>query len=672
MNPLTSLISAFTTFLVRIRALTWTAFRRDAEPELPSRARRSSRAGAEAHPPRSRRAPEPEAPPPAPPSPPAAPEPEPTAAEPPPEPGATGADRASPPGQPAPSEPESAGAEPEPEPAAVPAPAPPPRSGERGLEHRSREIESPPAGEEAPAPTEPTVIRRTPHLDAPEKLPLTDGAEITVEVYANTEARGALEQGDDIVVKAPDAMPVELGVLLTTSEHLAVVSSEFRRVQLSAEEKTTKHVRFKLRVMKPFSPEAGETIAIQASFLYRGRPCGRVVRRWTAVDGASVAEPLPLADEEDAQLHVHATSARPDLSVIVTAPVNDGLHFVCAVTTTLIPGYAEPLTEPWALPSQAAEFVAGKLASFTAAETTPAARLRALKAAGYEFYDAAPALFKRVLWELIKSGKPPRSIYIASEEPALPWELMIPTQSTPAGVEERDPLGVEFAIGRWVRGQPVAPEQQLPVTNSFVIAPTYAGDRALDASQEVRFLTDRLSGEQVQPASIDDLDAHFASNHASIIHFVCHGATAADDDAIYLDSDEELKSSILRALDGFKALCRKTQPLVFLNSCETGRLVRSLFGGAGFPRSFGDIGARAVIAPLWPVEDTLAHQVAVEVYQRALDEPDLTLAEIIRDVRAKGYRSHPFEDTWAAYCFYGDPLTRLTVAATRAVTDPDH
>jgi hypothetical protein len=32
-------------------------------------------------------------------------------------------------------------------------------------------------------------------------------------------------------------------------------------------------------------------------------------------------------------------------------------------------------------------------------------------------------------------------------------------------------------------------------------------------------------------------------------------------------------------------------------------------------------------------------------------------------VRARGYRAEAFEDTWAAYCFYGDPLTRLELGA---------
>ena len=40
-----------------------------------------------------------------------------------------------------------------------------------------------------------------------------------------------------------------------------------------------------------------------------------------------------------------------------------------------------------------------------------------------------------------------------------------------------------------------------------------------------------------------------------------------------------------------------------------------------------------------------------------LKSPDRPFAEIIRDIRAKAYdESAVVEDTYAAYCFYGDPL----------------
>jgi hypothetical protein len=59
------------------------------------------------------------------------------------------------------------------------------------------------------------------------------------------------------------------------------------------------------------------------------------------------------------------------------------------------------------------------------------------------------------------------------------------------------------------------------------------------------------------------------------------------------------------------------------------------------------------------VKDSIAHEVAVEFYTEALANPKRPFADILRDIRAKAYADDAGEDTYAAYCFYGDPLTAL-------------
>ena len=87
-----------------------------------------------------------------------------------------------------------------------------------------------------------------------------------------------------------------------------------------------------------------------------------------------------------------------------------------------------------------------------------------------------------------------------------------------------------------------------------------------------------------------------------------------------------------------------------------------LAGGAGFPRSFGTIGAHGIIAPLWPVDDGLARKVAVELYTEALKPEAKSIAEILRRIRRRGYEKED-ADTFAAYCFFGDPCARLELIA---------
>ena len=112
-------------------------------------------------------------------------------------------------------------------------------------------------------------------------------------------------------------------------------------------------------------------------------------------------------------------------------------------------------------------------------------------------------------------------------------------------------------------------------------------------------------------------------------------------------------------MEGLERACRAKAPLVFLNACEVGRTTPSLVGAGGFASEFVTAGARCVIAPLWSVKDSLAHEVAVAFYTAALEQPTRPLADILRDIRARSYEEGGGEDTYAAYCFYGDPLTAL-------------
>ena len=99
----------------------------------------------------------------------------------------------------------------------------------------------------------------------------------------------------------------------------------------------------------------------------------------------------------------------------------------------------------------------------------------------------------------------------------------------------------------------------------------------------------------------------------------------------------------------------KTHPLVFLNACEIGRTTPALVGIGGFAKAFLELGASAVIAPLWSVKDGIAHEIADTFYNRVKAEPKTPFADILRDLRGKAYDAAKAEDTYAAYCFYGDP-----------------
>jgi CHAT domain-containing protein len=140
------------------------------------------------------------------------------------------------------------------------------------------------------------------------------------------------------------------------------------------------------------------------------------------------------------------------------------------------------------------------------------------------------------------------------------------------------------------------------------------------------------------------------------VHFVCHGKdTAGGSQTIYLEGGEVLSSASILGMLGVRELFSTKRPVVFLNACEVGRGAPALVGVGGFAASFIRMGATAVIAPLWSVDDKAAHAIAEEFYRTVRARPGLPFSRIFAGIRGKAYDRETGQDTYAAYCFYGDP-----------------
>jgi CHAT domain-containing protein len=82
--------------------------------------------------------------------------------------------------------------------------------------------------------------------------------------------------------------------------------------------------------------------------------------------------------------------------------------------------------------------------------------------------------------------------------------------------------------------------------------------------------------------------------------------------------------------------------------------VLALDGVGGFANSFIELGASAVVAPLWPVEDKAAVEATTSFYTEALKGKPF--AKALTTIRKRAYEGSQPRDSFAAYCFYGDPL----------------
>ena len=484
--------------------------------------------------------------------------------------------------------------------------------------------------------------------------------------------------------------------LLCSTDLAEVESPGYTSLFVERGAKRSTDATFTVRI-DPTAPD-GSVLRLTALFSHNNRPCGYLYAdvpiHATAPTGSPLAPseahgfglgglagtselvPAPTgpAAAVPAILRIEPGATAPDVLVRVTATqANDGRSFLCEVIVRFDDddddAHAhEP--EPWNLPDTSPRLVAALMDEFTAEDMTPRHRRDTLVGAGAELFDVAPANFKRALWDLVDGASPPRSIFVCTEEPAIPWELMSPYRETQAGTEYRQPLGVEFLFGRWVGdpssdprlGNPhLAPLQIGPLGGSVVIAPEYtSGDLVLErAPAEVELVMGAFPGTRVAPALYDRIDAGLGATDAGLLHFVGHGrAEPQGPHVLVLEKDETLSSTALRGMEGARSFGRRCHPVVFLNGCEVGRLKPALAGADGFAKTLIRQGARCVIAPLWSVTDTVAHEVAVEFYGRHARHPDEPLGQVFKRIRSRAYEPDGGQDSYAAYAFFGDPLSR--------------
>lgn len=557
------------------------------------------------------------------------------------------------------------------------------------------------ATDEEAAPSPPRALRRTPHMDLDRAAPARPGDEIRVTVYADTRAERTGEESREIEIQLPDdRTTVEVEALLVASPHFEVVGSNRGRIEIRLGWDESTEARFVVRVR----PE-DELLALldddraraglgtlTVAFRHEGRPSGRV-RRTIRIDeeGSDQREPEAMGEAEgpgDAEppprIAVEPGARPPDLLVEIHAEQNTDQHFVCRIETSLVAVDPEERERRWVLKRRTEELVAAMMKNFTREGVDARGRLAFLRGAGVSLFDAAPENFRSVFWRILDSGSPLESIAVVTEEAAIPWELMIPNRTLPDGTfQQTEPLGIEYALGRWVARDGCAAPQRIPLGDSLIVAPEYPPkDRLAHARDEVSFVKELMGriergAEEVRPAGLGEIDDTLLESSANLLHFVCHGAerepvprVALPDgrpvpvpsgQVIQLEHGQELDSLQIKGLRGFIRAFQDSRALVFMNACEVGRTRPALVGVGGFAKQFTDLGASAVIAPIWSVKDGIAHEVARQFYDEAVRHPEEPLARIVADVRARTYREPDAEDSFAAYCFYGDPLARLEV-----------
>ena len=479
---------------------------------------------------------------------------------------------------------------------------------------------------------------------------LVPGKAYGMAVFVDQKAAAPGAEVGPVKIEVPqNAKQVPVDVWLDCSSHFSVEDiSNPPQIMVDTESGTSNEMGFTLAVLK--QPD-DRPMFVSAFFRYNERPCGKITRylelangslRWKEFVQAVKREgevELPNADAPASVLVETAAVPAAIRVEVLRTEANDGQHFRLKCYTPQ--GKWEGT---WNLPQVTKDLVNTYMQTFMAAAGD--ARIASLESAGMAFWDALRDEVKALLWEALEKGAATMSLI--SEEPYIPWELMVPYQKVQ---NPRKPLGVEIQLGRWIAGDYKSPRQHVPMKNAYIVCPKTSG--LSSAPLEVKFLAGLgpdFVPDQILPADFAGVNKGLAGPARDVIHFICHGKSAALQ-TMELDKPDTLDCSQVRTLKGFQAAF-KEGPLAFLNACEVGGQVLALAGVGGFADSFIELGAAAVIAPLWPVQDKAALDVTQTFYPQALK--GVPFAELMKQIRAKAYAQAV--DSYAAYCFYGDPM----------------
>lgn len=520
---------------------------------------------------------------------------------------------------------------------------------------------SAPTGAEAGSPQQaPTrTVECTPQLEIRKELVPAKAYLMALFVDQGPAPPGAEVQPLKIEVPR-DMKQFPVDVWLDCSSHFSLDEvGDPPRITVKTDTGVSDEMGFTLKVLK--APD-DKPMFVSAFFRYNERPCGKINRylelaggslRWkdSVPRGPTEGEVvLPNADAPPSVV-VETDAAPADIRIevlrILDPPeLDDGRHFKLKCYTGQ--GKWEGM---WTLPEVTKDLVKTFMKNFMSAKGN--ARITSLKAAGLDFWDKVPVKVRDLLWNALDE-KGARTMSVISEEPYIPWELMVPYKTLE---DPRKPLGVELQLGRWITGNYKSAPQHIPMKSAYIISPKTSG--LASAALEVAFLTQQLKpqfdpGTSVSPTTFDGLDEGLAGPPRNVVHFVCHGKSAALQ-TLDLDTPDTLDCSQVRAVKGF-LVAFKGGPLAFLNACEVGGQVPALDGVGGFANSFIQLGASAVVAPLWAVQDKAAFCVTQTFYPQALK--GVPFAKIMQQIRTKAYDEAI--DSYAAYCFYGDPMASAT------------
>ncbi len=257
--------------------------------------------------------------------------------------------------------------------------------------------------------------------------------------------------------------------------------------------------------------------------------------------------------------------------------------------------------------------------------------------------------FKAFYWNYMHTLPTEATIQIISDEPYIPWEILLPFQKKEGRSEtETGFLCQRFTLSRWLAGPQCG--DKLPLLKAVLVTPP-SELRWVQAEAEA---IKKISGLSVIPITEKQpLEEFFQKGQADIVHFACHGAFQAQNPghSVVLLGNRTLTPDDIVAENCNFAI---VQPLVFLNACDSGRQGIGLTNLDGWAKAFLEAGVGFFIGSVWKTDDHLAYEFASAFYTqlRAGD----SVGEAMKKARLAAFMRG--DASYLSYTLYANPRIR--------------
>ncbi|MFT4295462.1 MAG: CHAT domain-containing protein [Micropruina sp.] len=534
----------------------------------------------------------------------------------------------------------------------------------------------PPGEEQAEQQAEP--VAAYPRVDVPEKV--GSGASFPVRVGLAAQVQPGMPAEQQAFVLARDTRRLDV---LIKAENFTVGQVR-HTLEVDPSDLAAHTVSIDVTAPAVTEPWQGR---IEIEYAAAGMLIGTAWRELTVEPGAPAGAP---ASTQGGVVAVNLAPQPPiDLTVSISRGERAGTFLWSFVTPHPVPLPDEQvITE---LDGEIAEtFALRVILAMHKANHDPNAESK-VNGVAWDIANAAmPTQFWQVLaavWRIAKDAGRLPSLLLVSQEALVPWELATTDADYIVDRTLVDPsapqvLGAQVVVGRWrpagpetpsgVRRPSTTPADAIAVAGLAVVVGEYGVASGLpqlpEAVAEGQALTTGyppsawVKGTASEMATL--LKGEYTDRgvplNAQVLHVAAHGEADPDrhgqggvllsDTAVRIDETIVLGS----------AFTRTAAPMVFLNCCQLASDSGGSLVEGGLATAFLRAGARAFIAPLWSVTDSVAKETALIFYQETLGK-GRPVGAVMRELRAR-FSSFPGKDetTPLAYAYYGHPGLILT------------